>query len=155
MFMRVTISIRFYWSRYCIIPQCKKWFSPVNTCLLCTPPGFENMPIKFDKQSWYQKSSNRRCSVMMNLWPHEFKCTLSDDLTFLSCSFQKCHSGMRFIVVTLWIWMPGHPVGFLFKASSCSLYCVWEQWRLWRDCTICDCAVWLHSLAWAITVRMW
>ena len=35
----------------------------------------------------------------MNLSPHEIKCTVSDDLTFLSGSFGHCHGEKRFIVI--------------------------------------------------------
>ena len=72
----------------------KKWFSP----WISVSNTIVHMPIKFDRQSWYQQNSIRTCCLMMNLWPHEIKCTVSDDLTFLSSSFGNCCSEKRFIV---------------------------------------------------------
>ena len=37
-----------------------------------------------------KRISIRTCCLMMNLWPHEIKCTVSDDLTSLSNSFGNC-----------------------------------------------------------------
>ena len=71
----------------------------MSTCLQynSTLPALKTCQSNLTGSLDSKRIQSGRC-LMMNWWPHEIKCTVFDDLTFLTSSFRNCCSEKRFIV---------------------------------------------------------